>query len=116
LREREVVVNADNAWTDTGIDVRSGQTVYFRPQGRIRWGKDRRDGPEGEKDSPNNPARPIPSRPGGALIGRIGSNDVFFVGAESAPFRMRSSGRLFLGINDDYLLDNTGNFRVMVSY
>lgn len=116
MREREIVVNADNAWTDTGIDVRSGQSVYFRAQGRITWGKDRRDGPEGEKNSPNNPGRPIPSRPGGSLIGRIGASDVFFVGAESAPFRMRSSGRLYLGINDDVLSDNSGNFRIMVSY
>lgn len=115
MREREVVVNADNQWTDTGIDVRGGQSVYFNTQGRIRWGKDRRDGPEGEDNSPRNPNRPIPNRPGGALIGRIG-NDVFFVGADNGPFQMRSSGRLYLGINDDYLQDNSGNFRVVVSY
>src|SRR6266567_1687907 len=30
--------------------------------------------------------------------------------------RMRSAGRLFLGINDDYLQDNTGYFRVIVYY
>jgi hypothetical protein len=27
---------------------------------------------------------------------------------------MRSAGRLYLGINDDYLRDNTGEFRVTV--
>jgi hypothetical protein len=28
---------------------------------------------------------------------------------------MRSSGRLFLGVNDDHLADNSGYFEVIVS-
>ena len=83
--------------------------------GKVRWGKDRRDGPEGEKNSPFNAARPLPNRPGGALIGRIG-NDLFFIGADSGPIRVRNGGRLFLGVNDEYLQDNSGNFRVTVHY
>jgi len=117
LRERQATVSANVAWNDTGIDVRSGQTVYFEPRGEIRWGRDRRDGPEGEKNSPNNPNRPIPNRPAGALIGKVGNgNDFFFIGADSGPVRMRSNGRLYLGVNDDYLQDNSGNFQVVVRY
>ena len=49
---------------------------------------------------------------GAALIGRIGtSTDYFFVGDDRGAIRVRSSGRLFLGINDDYLQDNTGVLR-----
>ena len=29
---------------------------------------------------------------------------------------MRSGGRLYLGVNDDVLTDNSGNFRVVVYY
>jgi hypothetical protein len=29
---------------------------------------------------------------------------------------MRQSGRLYLGINDEYLADNSGSFRVTVYY
>jgi hypothetical protein len=29
---------------------------------------------------------------------------------------MRSSGRLYLGVNDDSLQDNAGSFRVTISY
>jgi hypothetical protein len=118
MSEREIVVSADVAWNDTGIDVRPGQTVYFQAVGRVRWGKNRQDGPEGESGSPRNPGRPIPNRPGAALIGSIGheGGDIFFIGAEEAAFRMRSGGRLFLGINDDVLLDNSGNFRVTIFY
>jgi hypothetical protein len=117
LRERQVVVSADVPWNDTGIDVRAGQAIYFESTGTVRWGRDRRDGPAGENNSPANAARPMPNRPAAALIGRIGSsNDFFFIGADQGPVRARSGGRLFLGINDDFLPDNTGNFRVVVHY
>ena len=118
MRERQVVVSGDVAWNDTGIDVRSGQILYFEATGQLRWGKDRRDGPAGEDHSPPNPGRPMPNRNAAALIGRIGAGqgDVFFVGDERGEFRVRSSGRLFLGVNDDFLTDNSGNFRVVVYY
>jgi hypothetical protein len=115
MRERQTMVPANTAWTDTGVDVRAGQTVYFEATGQVRWGRDRRDGPEGEHNSPSNPNRPMGNRNAAALIGKIG-NDMFFIGDESGPVRMRSSGRLYLGINDDVLTDNSGNFRVVVYY
>jgi hypothetical protein len=117
LREREVSVDSWVAWRDTGVDVRAGQTVYFQASGRVRWGPNRQDGPEGEHNSPHNASRPIPNRPAAGLIGRVGdSGDYFFIGDEKGGIRMRSSGRLYLGVNDDYLKDNTGSFRVIVSY
>lgn len=117
MRERQIGVSASEPWIDTGIDVRSGQQLYFSASGQVRWGPSRRDGPEGERNSPNNPGRPIPNRPGAALIGRIGDrDDYFFIGGESGPFRARGSGRLFLGINDDVLSDNSGSFRVLIYY
>jgi hypothetical protein len=117
LREREVAVDARQPWSDTGIEVRGGQTIYFAATGRIHWGPNRDNGPEGERDSPHNSARPIPSRPGAALIGRVGeANDYFFIGDDKGAIRMRSSGRLYLGINDDNLADNNGIFRVTVFY
>ncbi len=118
LRERQTIVSADVAWNDAGIEVRAGQTIYFESTGQVRWGRDRRDGPAGERNSPANPNRPMGNRNAAALIGKIGngSSDFFFIGDESGPVRMRSSGRLYLGINDDVLTDNSGNFRVVVYY
>jgi hypothetical protein len=117
MRERQTVVSADVAWNDTGIDVRAGQTIYFGAQGQVRWGRDRRDGPAGERNSPSNPNRPMGNRNAAALIGKIGSgNDLFFIGDETGPVRVRSTGRLYLGVNDDVLTDNSGNFRVVVYY
>lgn len=118
MRERQTIVSADVPWNDSGIEVRAGQTIYFEAQGQVRWGRDRRDGPAGERNSPSNPNRPMGNRNAAALIGKIGngSNDYFFIGDETGPIRMRSSGRLYLGINDDVLSDNSGNFRVVVYY
>jgi len=118
LRERDVTADGSVAWNDTGIEVRAGQMVYFEATGRVRWGPDRRDGAAGERNSPRNPNRPMPNRPAAALIGKIGadSNDYFFIGGDEGPIRMPARGRLFLGINDDYLIDNSGSLRVTVYY
>ncbi len=115
MREKQVIVSGDVDWNDTGLDVRAGQSVYFEATGQVRWGKDRRDGPAGERNSPSNPNRPMGNRNAAALIGRIG-NDMFFIGDDTGPVRIRNSGRLQLGINDDVLTDNSGNFRVVVYY
>jgi hypothetical protein len=117
LREKQMMAAANVQWSDTGIDVAAGQNVFFEASGEIRWGPNRRATPGGEANSPNNSARPMPNRPGASLIGRVGdSQDYFYIGDDSGGIRMRSSGRLFLGINDDNLQDNTGYFRVIIYY
>ena len=116
MRERDVNVDATVEWNDTGVDVRSGQTLYFSADGHIRWSAGRRSGPEGEHNSANG-TRPLPAQRRGALIGRVGdSKDYFPVGADKGPIRMRSSGRLYLGVNDDSLQDNAGSFQVAIFY
>jgi hypothetical protein len=116
LRERDVDVTARQPWTDTGVTVRNGQMVYFEASGRVRWGRDRQDGPDGENNSPRNPSRPIASRPAAALIGRVGDDAPFFIGTNTEGIRVRGSGQLFLGINDETFDDNSGSFRVSVYY
>lgn len=118
LRQRAVLVNADRQWTDTGITVRAGDVIRFDPTGVIEWGPGRQDGPGGEVNSPYNRNRPMANQPGGALIGRIGtgSGDMFFIGADRGTFRARTAGRLYLGVNDDHLQDNSGTFRVVIDH
>ena len=102
---------------DAGVTLRAGQVVYFSASGKVRWGPGRQDGPEGERNSPRNEGRPIPSRPAAGLIGRVGEGDeFFFIGNEDGPVRVSGNGRLYLGVNDDYLDDNSGAFRVTVYY
>lgn len=116
MRERQVNVTGREPWTDTGIDVRAGQQLYFQSSGETRWGPNRRDGAAGERNSPYNAGRPLPDRPAAALIGRIGERDLVFIGDDPGPYRVRASGRLYLGINDDFLQDNSGSLRVTIAY
>jgi len=117
MRERTISVGASTAWTDTGIEVRRGQDVRFRASGKVRWGPNRSDGPGGEGGNHFNAGRPLPNRPAAALIGRVGDrDDVFFIGGDEGTIRVRDGGRLYLGVNDDYLQDNSGSFRVTVYY
>jgi hypothetical protein len=119
LREQEVWVGATIAWTDTGIDVRDGQVVYFTTNmGDIQWRRGQHTRAAGDPGAPYNARRPLPSRPIGALIAKIGANaNAFvFIGDNEGPIRMRGSGRLFLGINDENLADNQGAYRVTVYY
>lgn len=116
LRERYTSVNAATQWNDTGIDIRSGTEVYFEATGKVRWGPDRQHGPGGEGGNRYNANRPIPGRPGGALIGRVGNSSPFFIGDERGPIQIRGSGRLYLGVNDDFLQDNSGSWRVAIYY
>jgi hypothetical protein len=116
-RDRAITVSARQGWTDTGIDVTSGDVIRFQADGTVTWSAGQQDGPAGEMNSPMNDRRPIPARPAGALIGRIGTSptDVFFIGDDRGGFRVRTSGRLYLGINDNTYSDNSGSFRVRVS-
>ena len=116
LRERNVTVRPTEAWTDTGVDVRAGQEIYFQTSGQVTWSPNKRVDANGTRDSKSDPARPLPTRNGGALIGRIGERDTFLIGLDVGPFRIRQNGRLYLGVNDDNLEDNTGFYYVVVSY
>ena len=117
-RGRMITVPTSARWTDSGIDLAAGDVVSFSVAGNVTLGDDRSLGAEGDLEAAAPaPRRPMLDRPAGALIGRIGTSpdDTFFIGAERLPFRVRTSGRLYLGINDDTLDDDTGAFQVAVT-
>ena len=53
--------------------------------------------------------------PQGALIGKVGNSSPFYVGWNPNPISMNANGRLYLGINDDNVNDNSGEFTVVVA-
>jgi hypothetical protein len=106
-----VVVDARTGWTDAGIDVAAGQVLSFYATDRIRWAPGRRDGPDGEHNSPPGPGRPMPNERRAALIARIGAGrEYFLVGSRREGISMRAAGRLYLGINDESLENNAAAF------
>lgn len=109
----EIVVPAAQQWTPTGITVQRGQIVTFSATGEVNPGGDVAVPAGSTSGKRPTAAAPIPSALTGALIGRIGNGQPFGIGNQtSVP--MPDSGQLFLGINDDYLGDNSGEFRVVV--
>jgi hypothetical protein len=109
-----IIVSATERWVDTGLTVRAGDTVTLDADGAVQLSGNRDDtaGPDGT--SRQAPGALVRSAPAGTLIARIGNSAPFAVGARRTITRAPTSGRLFLSVNDDYLADNSGDFRVMV--
>ena len=113
----EVVVPSTERWFDTGVDLRAGEVVNFDATGTIRMstGNDSDTAsPAGSSSGRHADNAPFRNRPAGALIGRIGNGAPVYLG-EHGQVSVPRSGRLYLSVNDDYLQDNTGEYRVMLT-
>ncbi len=110
-----ITVDARQAWTDTGIDVEAGDTIMFESEGTVRLSDDGNDiaDPRGSRSNRRASGAPLQRTTAGALIARIGNGGINAVG-DRRSLRANQTGRLFLGVNDDHLADNSGEFRVMV--
>lgn len=114
-----VVVNAQTRWTDTGIDVTAGDRLQVRSEGTIVLSTNN-DGTDTATAAGSGTGRkavdaPFPQMPAGGLIARIGDSGPFYLGDGGALGQVPASGRLFLSVNDDYLRDNKGQFRVTIT-
>lgn len=110
-----VRVNAQTRWTDAAIEVRAGDTLTFDASGSITMSDDGSDtaAPAGSTKGRSAPDAPVLSQLAGGLIMRIDEYGPIFIGGRrsiTAPV----SGRVYLGVNDDHLPDNRGEFTVTV--
>ena len=112
---RVIVVDARQPWTDTGIDVVAGDTIMFESEGTVRLSDDGNDiaDPRGARSNRRAAGAPLQRTAAGALIARIGNGGINAVG-DRRSVRANQTGRLYLGVNDDHLADNSGEFRVIV--
>lgn len=130
--EKTIAVAGDAGWVDTGIDVGPGDELRFTATGEINLQK-------GNPEAVCGPGgidlvtvdQPVPNVNLGALIGkvsqliakRVDSDSgleiadeafvLFLIGPEAAvpaPFK----GRLYLGVNENVLKDNSGTYTVVV--
>jgi hypothetical protein len=111
-----VRVSAQRSWTDTGLNVQEGDMVVFSASGEVRLSGTPSDlaRPAGSVEGRRADQAPFPSQLAGALIARVG-DQVFGIGNQTQALRMPATGRLELGINDDYVGDNSGEFIVRVT-
>jgi PA-IL-like protein len=115
LQPGEIRVEANQAWTDTGITVKKGDRVSFNASGQISYGQSagQTASPDGNGDV-RQPTYPVPVMPVGGLIGKVGNTAPFPIGSNTQPIVMPADGRLMLGVNDNELGDNSGFFSVIV--
>jgi hypothetical protein len=111
-----IVVPANQRWVATGLTVNKGETLRVNTTGEIRLSNDQNDiaGPAGARSQRFAPNSPLPRNFAGALIGRIGTSGQPFAIGDMTSVQMPESGQLFLGINDDNLSDNQGEYRVEI--
>ena len=126
-----IPVPANTHWADTGFDVKRGEEIYFWASGAISL---QQGNPVAFPCSPDGldlktVQQPLPEENIGALIGKIvlllsvevdeetgeeTRNEIireFYVG-KNKRIEMPIDGRLYLGINELVVADNSGEFRV----
>lgn len=109
-------VPANQRWTATPINVRRGDQLNFNVSGRIQLSDDAGDVAQSAGSLRQRIAAgaPLPANFAGALIARIGNSAPFPIG-DVSTVTMPAAGQLFLGVNDDEVSDNRGEFLVNVS-
>jgi hypothetical protein len=122
-QEKTLVVPGNSRGTDTGIDLRTGDSVSITATGNITAG--RRAGvvsADGGRVGIGSVVGtyPVAQAGVGALIGyiRLTNGQIsqpFLVGSQN-NFNAPADGRLFLLVNDDNYGDNTGQFDVRIRY
>jgi predicted Ser/Thr protein kinase len=122
-----IQVPANVPWTDTGINLRQGDSVEVTATGRVAVETTGRIPPKAPGGfAPDCRAAaaiyggrfgvfPAPQLPCWSLIGRIGANGIIFEVGARGTFQARRDGRLFLGINDDTLANNAGFWTAAVT-
>ncbi|MFL6229063.1 MAG: hypothetical protein ACJ741_09805 [Pyrinomonadaceae bacterium] len=114
IRLRVRADNASNGWTDSGLMVRKGQRLRITAQGRVNLGAGVFSTPTGLPAQADRD-KLMRTQPTGGLIAVIGddNDDFVFVGA-NREFVAQRDGRLFLGVNEGNLNDNTGAYEVTI--
>jgi hypothetical protein len=110
---RTIRVDPKLRWVDSGVDVRAGETIIVDASGSITMSDNAQDtaSPAGSVSGRRANDAPILNQPAGALIARIDNYGSIFIGDRNS-FVAPVTGRLFFGVNDDHLNDNTGEFVV----
>jgi hypothetical protein len=111
-----IQVPANAGWVSSNLIVRRGQRVQFEATGEVQLSGDPEDkaGPAGSVRGRQAAGAPMPKALAGALVGRLGTGEVFAIGDMTTPLPVPGEGQLFLAVNDDQPADNQGAFTVVV--
>ena len=115
-----VVVSAEQQWTNTNIDIVSGEDITIIVDGIASHGSAPSPqylgwtGPErwGAEFSPSFPA---PNISAFSIIGKIGELGTPFYIGKAISYKVNKSGRLYLGFNDDNFSNNYGYYIAFIT-
>ena len=109
-------VPGNTRWVETPLTVRSGDQIRFNVSGRVQLSEDPEDVAisAGSLRGRRAAGAPLPESLAGALIARVGNSPPFAIGNVTTPIPMPANGQLYLGINDDEVGDNRGEFGVNI--
>ena len=115
LREASLFVPARSEWHDTGLRLVRGRRYEIKATGRWCQGRTMSCGADGELGKRAPAEWPFPGMGQYALTGRIGdATEPFVVGTRTSVVA-QSSERLYLGMNDQYVIDNQGGLYVTIT-
>jgi hypothetical protein len=115
-----IIMPANQEWTDTGVTVRSGAAIGISATGAAYLAAaGSSQAPAGDPSckpatryAAHGSQFPAPHLPCWSLIARVGNGQPFEVG--SSILVTATSGRLYLGVNDDSFSGNTGLWTVKI--
>jgi hypothetical protein len=112
-----VRVPGNATWVATPLTVRRGDTVTFNVTGQVQLSDNAEDMAHaaGAMSQRRAAGAPLPQNFAGALIAKVGNSAPFPIGDVKTPVTMPADGQLYLGINDDEVSDNRGEFIVQLS-
>ena len=112
-----VRVPGNSTWVATPLFVRKGDRVSFNVTGQVQLSDNANDiaHAAGSLNQRRANGAPLPQNFAGALIAKVGNSAPFPIGDVTTPVTMPADGQLYLGINDDEVSDNRGEFIVRLT-
>src|SRR5579863_305671 len=115
---KQIDIAGSRQWTDTGIDLKRGDTLKITATGSLRFAGAKENGPAGLPRGWMELVRILPLNEAGrgALIGRIGASQAarpFLIGPRTQS-KIEIEGRLFLGINEGANDNADGSFHATI--
>jgi hypothetical protein len=117
LPPNAVRVPGNSTWVATPLRVEKGDRVVFNVTGQVQLSDNANDTAHsaGSLNQRRAPGSPLPQNLAGALIAKVGNGAPFPIGNVTTPVTMPADGQLYLGINDDEVSDNKGEFIVQMT-
>ena len=114
---KEVTVPVDQAWTDTGVSCAAGDTFNIRASGNAWFDSENSfSSPEGLVSGTSSESRVLSGQYTAAMLGTLDTVDEAFYVGYATTYVCPVGGRLSLGINDDSLDGNEGEYLAAVTH